>query len=82
MLIFLSFGLIVCCFVIEKIMNNRKNKSNFAELINKSDFGDNVTKSDLISFRHEIGETIFEIQKEIEEIKASLENIQKQNNDS
>ncbi|WP_044035570.1 hypothetical protein [Candidatus Arthromitus sp. SFB-rat-Yit] len=82
MLIFLSFGLIVCCFVIEKIMNNQKNKGKFAELINKSDFGDNVTKSDLISFRHEIGETIFEIQKEIEEIKASLDNIQKQNNDS
>ncbi len=50
--------------------------------MNKSDFGDDVTKSDLVSFRHEMGETIFEIQKEIEQIKTSLESLRKQNNSS
>ena len=72
MLIFLCFGLIVCFFVIERIACV-KNKNRFDNLMNKSDFGDDVTKSDLVSFRHEMGETIFEIQKEIEQIKTSLE---------
>lgn len=81
MLIFLSFGLIVCFFVIERIVYVR-NKNKFANFMTKSDFGDSVTKSDLVSFRHEMGETIFEIQKEIEEIKTSLESLRKQNNSS
>ncbi|AID45085.1 hypothetical protein SFBM_1104 [Candidatus Arthromitus sp. SFB-mouse-Japan] len=81
MLIFLCFGLIVCFFVIERIACV-KNKNKFDNLMNKSDFGDDVTKSDLVSFRHEMGETIFEIQKEIEQIKTSLESLRKQNNSS
>ena len=81
MLIFLCFGLIVCFFVIERIACV-KNKNKFDNLMNKSDFGDDVTKSDLVSFRHEMGETIFEIQKEIEQIKKSLESLRKQNNSS
>ncbi len=81
MLIFLCFGLIVCFFVIE-IIACVKNKNRFDNLMNKSDFGDDVTKSDLVSFRHEMGETIFEIQKEIEQIKTSLESLRKQNNSS
>ncbi|EGX28445.1 hypothetical protein SFBSU_007G34 [Candidatus Arthromitus sp. SFB-mouse-SU] len=81
MLIFLCFGLIVCFFVIERIACV-KNKNRFDNLMNKSDFGDDVTKSDLVSFRHEMGETIFEIQKEIEQIKTSLESLRKQNNSS
>jgi len=80
-LIFLCFGLIVCFFVIERIACV-KNKNKFDNLMNKSDFGDDVTKSDLVSFRHEMGETIFEIQKEIEQIKTSLESLRKQNNSS
>ena len=81
MLIFLCFGLIVCFFVIERIACV-KNKNKFDNLMNKSDFGDDVTKYDLVSFRHEMGETIFEIQKEIEQIKTSLESLRKQNNSS
>ena len=81
MLIFLCFGLIVCFFVIERIACV-KNKNRFDNLMNKSDFGEDVTKSDLVSFRHEMGETIFEIQKEIEQIKTSLESLRKQNNSS
>ena len=81
MLIFLCFGLIVCFFVIERVACV-KNKNKFDNLMNKSDFGDDVTKSDLVSFRHEMGETIFEIQKEIEQIKTSLESLRKQNNSS
>ena len=81
MLIFLCFGLIVCFFVIERIACV-KNKNKFDNLMNKSDFGYDVTKSDLVSFRHEMGETIFEIQKEIEQIKTSLESLRKQNNSS
>ena len=45
--------------------------------MDKSDFENNIDKSDLISFRHEFGETIFEIQKEIESLKLELNDLRK-----
>ncbi len=40
--------------------------------MNKSGFDNFITKSDLISFRHELGETIFDLQKEINELKEAV----------
>lgn len=59
-----------------KLSSSLINKNyNFHKLINKSDFDSKIDKSDLISFRHEFGETIFELQQEIELLRSELNNL-------
>lgn len=73
MLIFLCFSLIVCIYFIDKFLEKSKGKKDFVSFMDKLDSDEGITKSDLISFRHELGETIFDIQKEIEKVRLSVE---------
>lgn len=73
MLIFISLILTIFGYCGFKILKKIRKQDSFNKVMNKSDFDTMVTKSDLISFRHEFGETIFEIQREIEEIKRAID---------
>ncbi|HJC99653.1 hypothetical protein [Candidatus Arthromitus sp. SFB-turkey] len=83
MTIFLSMVITaIVCIYFFKISPNMSKKifernSKFNIFMDKSDFENNIDKSDLISFRHEFGETIFEIQKEIESLKLELNDLRK-----
>lgn len=77
MLIFLSLSLIVLIYYSFRIFRKARSEKSFNKLMDKSDFDAIATKSDLISFRHEFGETIFELQREIEEIKKYIGDVHK-----
>mgnify|MGYP003369102401 CR=1 FL=1 len=78
MLVFLStvitISICIYYFKISPIVNKKffGKTSKFNMFLDKSDFRKVLQKSDLISFKHEFGETIFELQKEIEELKFEI----------
>lgn len=78
MLVFLSvimtIAICIYYFKISPIVNKKLfgKASKFNKVLDKSDFRNVLQKSDLISFKHEFGETIFELQKEIEELKFEI----------
>lgn len=80
MTIFLISAIVVLVLIfLFRLSPSLINKScNFYKLINKSDFDSKIDKSDLISFRHEFGETIFELQQEIELLKSELNDLKSQ----
>ena len=74
MTIFLSMVITaIVCIYFFKISPNMSKKI----FERNSKFNIFMDKSDLISFRHEFGETIFEIQKEIESLKLELNDLRK-----
>lgn len=81
MTVFLSITItaVICIYFLK--LSPIINKTNFYKdykfnsFRNKSDLNAPIDKSDLISFRHEFGETIFEIQKEIESLRAELNDL-------
>ncbi len=81
MLIFLSMiiTLTVCVyyFKISPVINKKffGKKTNFNMIMSKSDFDEKSYKSDLLSFRHEFGETIFELQREINFLRDEINNL-------
>ena len=78
MLVFLStvitISICIYYFKISPIVNKKffGKTSKFNMFLDKSDFRKVLQKYDLISFKHEFGETIFELQKEIEELKFEI----------
>lgn len=84
MTIFLSITItaVICIYFLKlSPIINRTNfykDYKFNNFRNESDLKDTINKSDLISFRHEFGETIFEIQKEIESLRAELNNLKRE----
>lgn len=81
MLVFLSviITITICVyyFKISPVINKRLfgKKSKFNNYMYKSDFVNELQKSDLVSFRHEFGETIFELQKEINKLKFEIDKL-------
>lgn len=84
MTIFLSITItaVICIYFLKlSPIINRTNfykDYKFNNFRNESDLKDTINKSDLISFRHEFGETIFEIQKEIESLRTELNNLKRE----
>lgn len=85
MTIFLSITItaVICIYFLKlSPIINRTNiykDYKFNNFRKESDLGDPINKSDLISFRHEFGETVFEIQKEIELLKLELNSLKNEN---
>ncbi len=81
MLVFLSvvISVTICIyyFKISPIINKKLfgKKTKFNSFMHKSDFMNVVQKSDLVSFRHEFGETIFELQKEMNNLKLEIDKL-------
>lgn len=81
MLIFLSVIITlissICYFKILPFMNKEffRKKVKFNTIMSKSDFDEVIYKSDLLLFRHEFGETIFELQKEMNSLREEVNSL-------
>lgn len=84
MFIFLSMivTITVCIyyFKLSPILNKKlfKKNSNFSFFITKSYDEKSNNHIDLVSFKHEFGETIFELQKEINSLKLEINELKEE----